>query len=149
MAAHKFGVTVPMLPGAVDSAALGVSANAKMTDKDVNKFVKLGPLNNYVPVSSGDDIEGVLEAVAAHTVNDGFAFGSVKRRFIALEAEVTGGVLAVGAQVEAALQNALGTPQEYPKIVAGTGTNFKWRVKSHLKGTGQIGEIVLIEPCTA
>ena len=153
----RFGVTVPMLPGSVDSCALGASASPgdRFTKNEVGKAVKLAASNNYVLAVDNDDLEGVCEEVGSSdpggTVNNGWSFGGVRRRFGSYEATVKGGALAVGAQVRCAAQAALGTANTNgaPHIEAGTGTAFKWRVKSLLTGTGQIDQLVLIEPCTA
>lgn len=150
MAGHgfMFDVTVPQLPAGVDQAALGVDANGKFAQADLNKLVKLAANNNYVLIADGNDIEGVVIAVEGHTVNNGFSFGSVAVRFKHLKVTVSGGALAVGATVVGAAQAALGTSQAYPVVKAGAGSVFKWRVKSLLTGTGQVGEQVLIEPLT-
>lgn len=150
MANFKFTVTVPLLPGAVESACLGSAAGAPnlFADADVNKAVKLAGSNNYVLAADGNDLEAVCVAVAPHTANNGFSFGSVQRRFTELEAVVAGAALAVGATVVCAAQNALGTAQTAPIVKAGAGALFKWRVKGLLNGTGQIGETILIEPIT-
>lgn len=150
MAGHTFHFTetVPLLPGAVDSAALGVNSSSKFGPKDVNKFVKLAANDNYVLVTDGDDIEAVCVAVDGTTVNDGFSFGSVQCRFKHLEVTVSGATLSVGGTVVAGPQASLGSAQDYPVVKTGSGTVFKWRVKSLLGGTGAAGTNVLIEPLT-
>lgn len=150
MAGHNFNfsVTVPQLPAGVDQAALGASSSAKFVDADRNKIVKLAGNNNYVLANDGDDIEGVVISIEPHTVNNGFSFGSVMVRFKHLEAQVSGSALSVGNTVVAAAQSALGTAQAYPLVKAGSGSLFKWRVKSLLAGTGQAGQVVLLEPLT-
>ena len=148
MATYIFEETVPLLPAAVDSAALGTAAD-KFTDKDIGKLVKLGAENNYVLAEDGDDIEGMVGAIAPHTVNNGAAFGSVQVRFKHLKVRnKNGGALAVGATVVAAAQEALGTEQDYPTVKAGAGNLFKWRVKSLLTGNGADDTLILIEPLT-
>ena len=148
MTTYRFGVRVPLAPGAVEPAALGVSANAKFVAADINKPVKLAGNNNYIVAADGNDLEAVVLTIEPFTVNDGFSFGSVQKRFDHLEAIVSGGALAVGAAVVCAAQSALGTAQNAPIVKAGAGSLFKWRVKSLLAGTGQIGETILIEPIT-
>jgi hypothetical protein len=150
MARFRFGVTVPSLPGAYDTAALGVDGllASRFGPNDINKAVKLAANNNYVLAADGNDLEGVCFSVEPATVNDGFSHGTVQKRFTELEVLVSGAALAVGAAVVCAAQNALGTIQAAPAVKAGAGALFKWRVKSLLAGTGQIGELVLIEPIT-
>lgn len=151
MAKLRFGVTVPALPGSIETACLGVNAAGKFVDADRNKPVKLAAgsaLNNYVLGGNGEDLEAVCVAIGdGGTRNDGLSYGSVQRRFLDLEATVSGAALAVGAQVILAAQSALGTAQPAPIVKAGTGAIFKWRVKGLLAGTGQVGELILIEPC--
>jgi hypothetical protein len=130
------------------SAALGVSNAAKFSDSDVNKLVKLAGADNYVPVAAGDDIEGCVIAIAPHTVNDGFSFGTVQTggRMVA-KVVAAGTTVAVRDAVVAAAQAALGTAQDNPiiKKVAAETPTIKWRVISLLGGGGTAGELVLIE----
>ena len=148
MAKFRFGVTVPSLPAGHETAALGVNPAGKFGPNDINKAVKLAANNNYVLAADGDDLEGQVVSIEPATVNDGYSHGTVQVRFQALEALVSGAALAVGATVVCAAQNALGTIQAAPKVKAGAGVLFKWRVKSLLAGTGQVGEVVLLEPIT-
>lgn len=146
MATFHLYETVPLPQGSVITSLLGVDANTPLTDKDVNKCVKLAASDNYVPVTAGDDFEGMVVAVEPGTRGNGFSFGSVQRYFHFIEAEVVGATLSVGATVVAAAQNALGTAQDLPKVQAGDGVNFKWRVVSRLGGDGTAGTTVLISP---
>lgn len=146
MAGHSFMFTETVPEHSTRSAALGSSSSAPFTSKDVNKLVKLGAVDNYVLISDGDDIEAVCRSVEPHTVNNGFSFGSVQRRFDTLKVTVSGATLSVGAQVVGGPQAALGTAQNHPVVKSGTGTLFQWRVCSLLGGTGAAGTPVLIEP---
>lgn len=146
--AYYFDETVPLLPGSVETAALGASSSAKFTSKDVNKAVKLAANDNYVLVSDGDDFEALCVGVEPTTINNGFSQGSVQIRFKNQRAVVSGSTLAVGATVVCGPQAALGTAQEYPVVKAGAGSVFKWRVKSLRGGTGAAGSLVVIEPLT-
>lgn len=149
MTISRFGVTVPSLPGGYDTAALGVDPAGKFVANDINKAVKLAAANNYVLAADGDDLEAVSISLEPGTVNEGFSHGTVQVRFKELEALNAGiGAIAVGAAVVCGAQNALGTIQAAPKVKAGAGVLFKWRVKSLLAGTGQVGELVLLEPIT-
>ncbi len=150
MAAFSFSETVPDLPGGIESAALGVSNAAPLTSSDVNKFVALAASDNYIVASEGGDIEGELVAVSPATVNDGFGFGSVQRRFLhrVCMHQAAEGAIAVGAAVVAGAQAAVGTEQSYPVVKAGAGVVFKWRVKSLLGNAGAAGQLLLIEPIT-
>lgn len=157
MATFRFGVRIPAPQLAYDSAALGVSAATKLADIDVGKVVKLAGNNNYILAVATDNIEGVLTAIDASTVNAGFSFGTVLRRPVEFEA-VNGGAatIAVGAQVVSGAQAAVATANgtintvsyQLPVVQAGTGTlGFFYRVKSHLGGTGAVGSVILVEKC--
>lgn len=148
MANFHHDVTVPLRTGAVRTAALGASAAPadRFTSTDLNKAVKLGSDSTYVLAEDGDDIEGVVVAVESTTVNNGFSQGSVQRYFVYQDAEVVGTALAVGDEVVAADQNALGTAQDLPLVSAGTGTLFRWRVVSLAGGDGSAGTRVILEP---
>lgn len=149
MTTFVFDETVPLLPGSVDSAALGTTS-PKYGQTEVNKAVKLAANDNYVLVSDGDDLEGVIGAIAPHTVNNGVAFGSVQTRFKSLRVINKNATdpLVVGDEVICAAQEVVGTAQEAPYVKEGAGTLFKWRVKSLLGGTGAVDTAVLIEPIT-
>lgn len=150
MAGHTFHLSVkaPYPPHSVETAVLGASTSAKFTDADRNKLVKLAAADNYVLVTDGDDIEAMCVSLEPGTVNDGWSYGSVQFKFTNLEAVVSGSTLTVGATVVAGPQEALGTKQDWPVIKAGTGSVFKWRVKSLLGGSGAAGTRVLVEPLT-
>ena len=152
----SFGIPVNMADDSVTSAALGVNAAGALTDKDIGKAVKLIGDSRYGVCADGDDIEGVLAAVAPHTVNSGYGFGSVqtKERIIAVNSGA--GAIAVGAFVVAAAQPAVGTEialvttgaqtgtRPMP-VKAGAGVSFKWRVVALLGGAGAVGAPLLIE----
>lgn len=152
MAKFQFGVTVPLPPGSVESAALGATGLLPFTGKDVNKVVKLAAGstdNNYVLAVDADDIEGVVVAMEPATVNNGFGLGSVQKwglfDALVMAASTT---LVVGDRVCAGTQVALGTVQSYPivrKVAGAEGALFKYRVKSLLAGNGAAGTVVLIE----
>lgn len=131
-------------------AALGASSSTPLTNSDVNKLVKLEAAsadNNYVVGATGEDIEGLLVGVEAHTVNGGFGFGTVQDNG-RMEAEVDAaelGTLAVGDFVVAADQAAVGTAQDYPLVILGAGSVFKWRAIRIISGDGTAGSIVLLE----
>lgn len=131
----------------VVSAALGVNAAGKFSDKDIGKPVKLAANNNYVLCSANDQIEGFVKSVEAFTVNDGFSFGSVMRdtRIIAKVGAAQVGTLVVGEFAVAAAPSALGTQDAYPLVVQGTPADFKWRVIRNISGTGVAGDLVLLE----
>ena len=149
MTTFVFDETVPLLPGSVDSAALG-TASPKYGQAELNKPVKLAAGDSYVLVSDGNDLEAVIGAIAPHTVNSGKAFGSVQVRFKHLRVinKNASAALAVGDAVVCAAQEAVGTAQEAPYVKAGAGAVFKWRVKSLLGGTGAVNTAVLVEPLT-
>lgn len=131
----------------VVSAALGVNAAGKFSDKDIGKPVKMAANNNFVLCASGDQIEGFVTAVEANTVNDGFSFGSVIRnkRIIAQVDAAQVGTLVVGEFAVAGTSSALGTKDNYPKVLQGTPADYKWKVIRNISGTGVAGDLVLLE----
>jgi len=133
-------------PARVESAALGVSAAAPFVEADVGKAVKLAALQNYVPVATGNDIEGIVNSVEPYTVNAGFSFGGVQRdgRAIVMVGTTQAGALAIGAAVVADVPVALGTAG-YAKVQSGSPVTHVWRVLRHITGTGVTGDLVLIE----
>lgn len=159
----QFGETIPQ--GHTVSAALGVNPAGKLTDKDLNKAVKLAGGNNYVVCADGDEIEGIVTSIEPHTVNDGYGFGSVLLHGsgVRVEATVVGTTLAVGDLVVAAAQAAVGTEQTLGKVTVKKGTaasqltsgtydytertpnTFIWRVISLLGDDGAATKTVLIE----
>lgn len=156
MAAFQFGVPAGFVDSSTFSAALGVNAAGKLTDSDVGKAVKLIADSTYGLCADGNDIEGVLYSVEPATVNDGFGFGTIlcDERFVGSNAGA--GAIAVGAQVIAADQTAVGTALTAissgvmtgvlpTPVKAGTGTVFKWRVISLLGGAGAVGTPILLE----
>lgn len=129
------------------SAGLG-TVTPKFTDAELNKIVKLGANSNYVAVAAGDEIEGVIIAVAPHTVNDGFAFGTVQTGGRLIAQNGAADTLAAGDYVVAAAQSAVGTAQEYPlvqKAEEDSDQIFRWRVIDLLAGSGAQGDQVVVE----
>lgn len=159
MAVFKFQPTVPV-PERL-SACLGVSANAKFADADINKAVKLGTANNYVPVAAGDDIEGFVDSIEPATYNSGFSFGAVQINGsrIAQVGTNQGSAMAVGDYVVADTPVALGTAG-YAQVKTGvthsqltsgnytvtlaTPKRFFWRCIRIESGTGVAGDLVLL-----
>jgi hypothetical protein len=131
----------------VVSAALGVNAAGKFSDKDIGKPVKMAANNNYVLCALNDEIEGFVKSVEALTTNDGFSFGSVMKntRVTAQVDAAQTGTLVVGELCAAGTSAALGTANTYPKVIQGTPANHKWRVIRNISGTGVAGDLVLIE----
>ena len=137
-------------------AALGVDASTKLTSLDLCKLVKLSTTTGaFVLAASGNDIEGQLTAVEPFTVNEGFGFGTVQQRgtFVVT---VEGGTLAYGAYVVCGTSVAVGTAitavasgahtnVQAPKVIAGAGAIYKWKICSLLGGAGTVGTNVLIE----
>ena len=129
------------------SAGLGTTGS-KFTDKDLNKVVKLGADHNYVAVAAADEIEGIVVAVAPHTVNQGYAFGTVQTGGRVVAKVNTATAVAVRDFVVASAQAAVGTEQEYPLVQKAADSNqvCKWRVIDLLDaGTGAQNTLVLIE----
>jgi hypothetical protein len=112
----------------IQSAALGTPA-AKFTNNEIGKLVKLSVAdpNSYELAADGDDIEALVLELEPASVNSGYAFGSIQKnkRFIA----TTAAALAPRDFVVCDAQDPVGTPvADYPKVKAGAGVQFKWRV---------------------
>jgi len=141
-----FNYTVNVSEQPKQQAALGVDANNKLDENDVDKLVKLAANQNYVVASTGNDIEGQVVTVEPFTVNDGFSFGTVavggRMQVEVAAAEV--GTLAIGDFVVAGIQGTIGTKTP-GYVIAGAGSVFKWRVIRHVTGAGDAGDTVLIE----
>ena len=146
---------VPVPEHYIIPAALGVNAAGKLTSLDHSKIVKLLAAGSYGLAASGDDIEGQLVSVEDYTVNDGFGRGAINQRS-PMVVTVEGGTLAVGDYVTCGTVVAVGTAitaattggqtnVKAPKVLAGAGTIFRWRVCSKLGGAGTVGTLVLIE----
>lgn len=130
-----------------ESACLGASASAKLTDNDIGKCVKLAASNNYVLCATTNEIEGILVATEPSTYNSGFAFGTVQRRGRAtatVGANQGGTPMAVGDLVTADTQAAVDTAGG-AVVITGSPTTFLWRVLRIISGTGVAGDSVLIE----
>ncbi len=141
----KFSELVQESPDIV-SAALGVDANNPLTANDLGKAVKLAANNNYVLCATGNDIEGLAEAINPDTVNSGFSFGSVRKsgRAIVTVAAAQAGAIVPGDEVVSGVPIALNTSGGM-QVIKGTGTIFKWRSIAILSGTGIAGDSILIE----
>ena len=125
------------------SAALGASSGTKLTTNDSAKAVKYGAANNVVLCANGDEVDGFLETVTDHTVNDGFAFGSVAThgRFEVVVDAGEVGTAAVGTKMVAGTQTAIDTAGG-PVMEIGTGL---WKVIRVVSGTGVAGDTVMVE----
>lgn len=156
MASFVMGVPAGFEDTSLCSAALGVNAAGKLTDYDLGKAVKLIADSTYGLCANGDDIEGQLVSVEPVTVNDGFGFGTIQVAERLVAKNSGGAAIAVGAEVIAAAQPAVGTAitavssgtqtgiRPMP-VKSGTGAIFKWRVISLLGGAGAVGTPILIE----
>jgi len=144
----------------VQSGALGANSSGKFADIDRGKSVKKASANNFVLCAGTDEIEGFVVAVAPHTVNQGFSFGSVqvKSRKLAVVGASQGATpMAFGDLVVSDTQAALGTGLTgtgtgvnaeslgKPPVRTGAPTKFKWRVIRIVTGTGVAGDTVLLE----
>jgi hypothetical protein len=128
----------------IQSAALGAAAGENYTAKEKNKFMKLSVTgnNSYELAADGDDIEALLLELEPNSVNSGYPFGSIQKDK-RLKVEPTA-VLAVGAEVVCGVAEPLGTVLAgYPKVKAGVGVMFRWRVIRVISPT-----LVLIEKIT-
>lgn len=134
------------LVGVTVSAALGTPA-VKFTDADRGKPMKMGKVQNYVKTAAGDEIEGFLETVEPFTVNQGYSFGTVRRKlrvFAKVGANQGATAMDVLDLVVADVQSADGVGDNYAKVKTGTPTKFLWRVIAR-EGNGTAGTIVLLE----
>lgn len=116
---------------AIVSAKLGTS-QAKLTDADVGKPVKMTADSTYGLCSDGDQIEGFVRSVEPFTV-EGTSFGGVQ---IAQFKTVTvDGAIAIGDYVVAA---ASGKVKKAPAMTADGTTHpkFLWRYVSGEVGAG-------------
>lgn len=156
MTDFTFQPVVPLPDDATQSAALGVNAAGKLTDKDIGKAVKLIGDSRYGVVADGDDIEAVLISVEPVTVQNGLGFGTIQTKERIVAQNKGAGAIAVGAYVVAAAQPAVGTEIALltsgtqtgvrpTPVKAGAGTQFKWRVVSLLGGAGAVDSTILIE----
>lgn len=90
-----------------DGEAIGTNTTV-VGAGDLGKLFKLGAAS-FELCASGDLIDGQLESLREHTVNDGFPFGTIKRAF-RIEATVkAANTAAVGSYVVAEAQEALGS----------------------------------------
>lgn len=131
MTAFVFEETAPQED--IISAALGASTSAKFVTADIGKAVKMGALQNYVPVTSGDEIEGIVVAVEPFTVNGGYSFGSVA--YAGRKRATAGGVIALGGLVVSGTPVALGTEGK-AVVIAGTPTKYLWRMVRNITSPG-------------
>jgi hypothetical protein len=156
-------VFTELVPTENESAALGVNAAGKFTDKDLGKPVKFGAANNYVLAAAGNDIDGFVLSVEPFTVNDGVGFGGVMRKgriTVEVGANQGGTPMAVGDYVVADAQAAVGTAGT-AKVKTGvafaqsgttpfaitreTPLHAMWRCIRIISGTGVAGDSVLLE----
>lgn len=131
----------------IESAALGASGSAPLTDADKGKAVKLGSAQNYVLAATTNEIEGFLLSVEPWTVNSGYGFGSVQRSgrvLVKVASDQGATAMAVGDLVVAGTQAAVGTTGG-GKVRTGTPSKYIWRCLRIVSGTGVGGDTVLIE----
>jgi len=142
----------------VDTQMMGIITDclgANTTDfssaTDVGKGVKLGAAA-YVPLTVGDEIEGIVTSVENGTRNGGYSWGGIqtKGRAEAVVDAAQTPAMAVGDYVCSGTPTALGTAGAIKVLSSGTGyvapTKFLWRVISlGSAGTGAVGTTVIIE----
>ena len=134
----------------VVSAALGVDADNGYVENDIGKGVKLAANNNYIPVATGNDIEGVVVALSPETVNDGFSFGSVQknRRIEAIVGATVTTAVTPGELVVADVQTAQGTAGIL-RVFVGAPATHNWRCIRNITSAGAAGategDTVLLE----
>lgn len=131
----------------IESAALGVDANNKLTDNDLGKAVKLAANQNFVLCGANDEIDGFLNTVEPFTVNGGFAFGGVQRnRRVQATVGANQGAtpMAVGDLVVSDVQAAIDTAGG-AVVKTGAPTTNLWRCLRIVSGAGAAGSVVLLE----
>lgn len=142
-------------------AAIGSAGNkGTWLDNDFGKPLKLVADSTYDLCVDGDEIEEILEALAAQqsTVNNGYQIGTIRDNGTAL-AIIVGANAPIGSIVVSSTQNDVGTsnsPVEKPTTafmkvkIAGDATaqkavTRKWRIVSFITGSGAAGSQALIE----
>lgn len=161
MAAYQRGLKIGSNWNRRDAALGSAETKGKFTSQDLSKPLKLVGYSSYDICAAGDEIEEVLDALAAQqpTVNNGFQIGTIRDdgQFLGIIDDVTVPVTA-GAYLVSGAQEVIGksnSPQGkettfYAKVrcVAEAGVaelTHKWRIVALHKGTGAVGTIVLAE----
>lgn len=157
MSTFKFSEVVNSPLALIITAALGASAGATLTTKDIGKTLKLNADSTYAPCAEGDHIEGFLSSVNSDgTVNSGYNLGGVQRnREVEVVVAVGSATCTLGSLVVAGAPLAVGTegkgrvkkqtiPTDAATLVSAYGKPV-WRVCAILSGTGVAGDRVLIE----
>ena len=142
------------------SVMIGTDAteSAKFTDSDIGKAVKMAtgaPDSRVVLCADGDEIHAQLQTVEASQTSAGFRVGTARfvgsPMFTAINKGA--GALAVGDEVVAAAQAAIGTPNNTPPYhvvmavkKAGTakGDGTRLKVVAIQSGTGATDSIVTL-----
>lgn len=151
MTTLRFDETVPLPPGAIITAALGVNAAGAFSDKEVGKCVKMAANENYVLCGAGDAVEGIVTSVDPGLVNNGFTHGGVQRWLPGMRLTVINNAataLVFGDFVKATAQAAIGTANAsgLPLVQKGDGLEkFAWRVVSLKGDNGAQNKQVVIE----
>lgn len=144
-------------------AALGTAGTkGTYTDKDFGKPLRLVADSTYAICEDGEEIEEILEALAAQqtTVNGGYQMGTI-RDDGTFRGIVGAGTVIIGTIVVSAAQAAIGTSNSpagkpttaFAKVksagdaTAQAAVKSRWRVVSILTGTGAVGDEVLVERC--
>jgi hypothetical protein len=130
----------------------------RLTDKEMNKLVKMTGDSRYDLAAVGDEIEGAIISVDTATT-DGYSTGSVQTNgrlhvvLDGLQGTPGTGTVAVRDYVVVGTPVAKGTAQSDngPKVCKATdqaaakNTPFAWRVVSILQGSGGVGSLAVIE----
>lgn len=126
-----------------DSEALGDNSN-EFNALDVGMPVKMSG-DTSVPCADGDELEGFVATVETYTT-EGHSFGAVKRNN-RVEAKNSATVITIGKHVCAGVQAALGAGGGgvVRDVLAVPNVVFDWWCVGLLNGTGQVGEVILIE----
>lgn len=162
MPAYKRGLKIGTGWNYRDAALGDSSTKGQYTDKDFGKALKLDTDSTYVLCAAGDEIEEILDALAAQqsTVNNGFQIGTIRDdgQFLGI---VDNGTVAVKDYLLSG-DNA-GSLGQSIRIAGKETTNYcrvrkytpgvddpatpvhKWRVVSILTGNGGVGSVVLAE----
>lgn len=134
------------------------ATSATISDSDVGKAVKMAtgaPDSRVVFCADGDEILGQLQTVEASATSGGFRVGTVRFASSPMFDAINkgAGALAVGDEVVAAAQGAIGTPNNTPpyhvvlavkKATTPLNNGTRLKVVAIQSGSGATGSIVTL-----
>ena len=144
------------IPNLDFTALLGTDTTQSVTftDKDIGKAVKLLGDSRFGLCADGDEIAGQLQTVEPNQTSGGYKVGTIRAVNSPLfDAAVVGATVAVGDEVVAAPQAAIGTPNGTPPYhvrmlvkKAGTalGGGQRLKVVAIQSGAGAAGSVITV-----